>query len=177
MKVTKKIMEVLLTVIAIYGMFFAKLYITKETDDEYNLFGETYKMSDSKNIFLKDQLNFIDGVNNGMALFGHWIKSIFITTWDVITSLNDLIGFLPINFLWKILLYILLIFVSMFIAMLITMITLPVLIFKFLFFKATISYYVGFCLFWFFIFMLSEIIERLEKSTKYQKHSNKKTSA
>ncbi|WP_214736762.1 hypothetical protein [Exiguobacterium sp. s162] len=162
----KKTLEFLLGIVAIYGMFFAKYYVTNETDDSYSIFGETYAIKGTDNVVLKDQLGFVDGLNNGAALLGHVMKHVFIGAWQVFMSLNDLIMLIQVGFLWKILLYFILIFISFIISMLLLFILFPIVAFKLLFFKATISYYLGFCLFFVGVMLISEILEKIENNEK-----------
>jgi len=162
----KKIMEFVLGIITIYGMFFTKFYITKETDDSYNLFGETYNIKGGANVELKDQLSFWDGLNNGIALLGQLVKSVFIGSWEIFMSLNDLITMLSIDFLWKVILYILLIILSIALAMFLMIILFSVVAFKLVFFKATVSYYLGFFLMLIIVWVISTMIDRIEVKEK-----------
>ncbi|WP_339171854.1 hypothetical protein [Anoxybacillus sp. FSL W8-1294] len=162
----RRFISILISLVIIYGMFFTDFHISEATDKSYTILWKTYYFKDSEHVIIKDNLNFTDGLNNGLALLGKVFKMLFVGGWDLYTSLDDFISLLKVNIFINIILRILLIPVSIVIAMLAMLIALPVYLYKLLFFKAAVSYYLGFCVSFFGLLFISKYIDDSDSKSK-----------
>ncbi|PFN28587.1 hypothetical protein [Bacillus cereus] len=165
----KNFISFLVGLIIIYGMFFSQFHLSPNTDKSYKILWAEYEFKDSKNVVMKDKLDFVDGLQNGTALLGKSVKTLFVGGWDLYNSLRMYISLLKFNFWIKLLLHIIWIFISILIAFLAMLAALIVFFYKLLFFKAPISYYMGFCLSFFGILGLSQFAD--DSSSKKVSHN------
>ncbi|PES98117.1 hypothetical protein CN491_04735 [Bacillus cereus] len=94
----KNFISLFVGVIIIYGMFFSQYHLSPNTDKSYKILWVEYKFEDSKDVVIKDNLNFVDGLQNGTTLWGKSIKSLFVGGWDLYDSLRLYVSMLNINF-------------------------------------------------------------------------------
>lgn len=168
----KNFISLFVGVIIIYGMFFSEYHLSPNTDKSYKIFWVEYKFEDSKDVIIKDNLNFVDGLQNGTTLWGKSIKSLFVGGWDLYDSLRLYVSMLNTNFLLKLALHLVVIIASFVIAFLAMFAALIVFFYKLLFFKASISYYMGFCVSFFGIMTLSQFTDdSSSKKRTYDKAS------
>lgn len=159
----RTMVSIFIGIIIIYGMFFSKYHLSESTDKTYKILWAEYKFEDSKNIIMKKDLTFMDGLNNGTVLLGNSLKKFFIAGWDFFNTFTPYISLLDPNFLIKILLYIIAIFVSLILAFLAIFIFAVVIFYKLLFFEAPLSYYAGFCVSFFGILFISKYVDESDQ--------------
>ncbi|MBJ6721276.1 hypothetical protein I2750_13620 [Bacillus sp. PR5] len=155
----KNFISFFVSIIIIYGMFFSQYHLSPNTDKSYKFFWVEYKFEDSKDVVIKDNLSFVDGLQNGTTLWVKSIKSLFVGGWNIYDSLRLYVSILNINFLLKLVLHLVVIFASLIIAFLAMFAAIIVFFYKLLFFKASISYYIGFCVSFFGILRLSQLVD------------------
>lgn len=175
MDVIKKLVTMILGLVVIYGMFFTDYKVTNQTDQSFKVLWKEYSTGDTKKFEMKERLNFSDGLNNGVAIFGKILVDLPMDGLNFYNTSNDVITVLKIPFWLKIILNILLFFFCFVAAAIVMFISIPVLIYKLSFFQSEMGYYMGFCVAITGLIVISKLSD--DNSNKKSKTKNNNTAA
>jgi hypothetical protein len=150
-------------------MFFSNWHINQFTDKTFYILG--FFRGEFVEPIIKEKLNFIDGLNNGITLYGKVIKNVFLSSWDLYMNLDNFIPLVKVNLFLNIIIRIILIPICLVFVLILTVIAIPFYFFKLLFFKATISYYIGLIVSFLGYYFLASWTKEA-KSNKYEENYN-----